>query len=206
MTPWPSPFLPLHLPPPPSPCSCVHAAAAPVAAHRPHLPRCACAAAHRCAARVVGWLYHEARPAHYSLALHREGGDDQRLQQALVMAPQRGVIHSGFTFLRVVGNTFLPSGCGSVGPCMWACMNQRERHKGCVVSKEGGRSSLRDQPGRGDLHGPASGVSRCYGRWTRERPCRRCARTADHSATYGGLDLPATLPVSSGLRLHASIG
>jgi hypothetical protein len=57
---------------------------------------------------------------------------------------------------------------------------------GCVVRREGGRSSLPQQQGRGDLHGPASGVSRCYGRWTRERPCRRCARTVDHSATYRG--------------------
>jgi hypothetical protein len=42
---------------------------------------------------------------------------------------------------------------------------------------------MQEQQGRGDLHGPAGGVSRCCGRWTRERPCRRCARTVDHSAT-----------------------
>jgi hypothetical protein len=105
--------------------SALDAAAAPVAAHRPHLPRCACAAAHRPAAGVVGWLSHEASPQHYSLALitGREGGC-QRMQQALVMAPQRGVAHSGFLILSATLS--LPYGSGSVGPCMWDCMNERE--------------------------------------------------------------------------------
>jgi hypothetical protein len=116
------------------------------------------------------------------------------MQQALVMAPQRGVIHSGFLGSRSWIPS-LPSGCGSVGPCMWACVHEhereRERERGretwVVWCIEGGSSSRRDQQGRGDLHGPVSDVSKCYGRWTRERPCRRCARTVDHSATYRGL-------------------
>jgi hypothetical protein len=77
MTPWPSPCSPCTCPPSLSMLllSALEAAAAPVAAHRPHVPRCACAAAQRPAPGVVGWLSHEARPTHYSLPLHigREG-------------------------------------------------------------------------------------------------------------------------------------
>jgi hypothetical protein len=144
MTPWPSPSspctcptFPLHAPPvrPRYRCCPCRSPQAPP-------PKvCACAPAHRPAPGVVGWLSHEVRPQHYSLALHREGGGGQPLQQALVMAPRRGVIHSGFL---AHSESCIPLPplwvSGSVGPCMWACM--RTRDMGCVVRREGGRSSL----------------------------------------------------------------
>jgi hypothetical protein len=40
------------------------------------------------------------------------------MQQALMVAPQTGVIHSGFRFGVVVAPS-LPYGRGSVEPCMW---------------------------------------------------------------------------------------
>jgi hypothetical protein len=94
------PLLPLHVPPPPSPCSsCPPAICRCCPCRSPQAPPpkvCMCRCPPPCSRRLVGWLSHEARLQQYSLALHREGGDGQRMQQALVMAPPRGVIHSGF--------------------------------------------------------------------------------------------------------------
>jgi hypothetical protein len=60
------------------------------------------------------------------------------MQQALVMAPQRGLIHSGFLMKAFWFLPPSPMGVAVLGPCMWACMRTRERQRHGLFCEERG--------------------------------------------------------------------
>jgi hypothetical protein len=130
LTPWPCPYspctcppLPLHAPPVRPRCRCC-----PCCSPQAPPPKvCACAAAHRPAPGVVGWLCHAAKATAPQLGSSQGG----RGWPAYPASPGDGTSEASSTRASApaarLAPPSLPSGCGSVGPCIWGCIKTRER-------------------------------------------------------------------------------
>jgi hypothetical protein len=131
------PLVPLHVPPPPSPCSSCPPSMSLLPLSQPtgptsqgvHMCRCP----PPCSRRLIGWLFHdEARPEHYSLALHREGGGGP----AYAASPGDGTSERRHPLGLAEGDDMQPSP-SPMG--LWQCralhvgLHERERYMCCVV-------------------------------------------------------------------------